>query len=236
MATKKKSRSTSTRVTKSSSKDFSPLEKVQQDLELNQSSFSLILGILIVVVLGILIFNFFNKSNNTSSTQTQTTDQNGDVTKDALPGKYTVKDGDTLFTIAQNYYGNGDDFQQIADANKLTDVNIITTGQVLDIPKLAPSPQASASPSQSPSISPSESPSPSISTQPVVGGVGGATNQTEWGEAITGNSYTVVEGDWLSKIAGRAYGDIWAYTKIAQANKIADPNVIEPGMVLTIPR
>lgn len=246
-------KSTPAQVSKPTS--FGPFERIQNDLQLNQSSFSLILGILIVVALGILIYNYFNKPQSSvgPSQETQATDQNGDVTKEALPGKYTVKDGDTLFLIAEKYYGDGSQFSEIMKANNLTDENLITTGQVLDIPKLAqasesPTPTPSESPSESPNesptsgqASPSETPVPTDntqtnSTQYTPGGVGGSTSQTEWGPTITSNTYTVVEGDWLSKIAGRAYGDIYQYQKIAQANNISNPDLIEPGMVLTIPR
>ncbi len=60
--------------------------------------------------------------------------------------------------------------------------------------------------------------------------------QQSWGPPITSDKYTVVAGDWLSKIAGRAYGDIMAYDRIAKANNIQNPDLIEVGMVLTIPR
>ena len=64
----------------------------------------------------------------------------------------------------------------------------------------------------------------------------GGGNTTIWGPRIEGNTYTVVQDDWLSKIAGRAYGDIYAYTKIAEANNISNPDLIQPGQVLKIPR
>jgi nucleoid-associated protein YgaU len=60
--------------------------------------------------------------------------------------------------------------------------------------------------------------------------------QTTWGGPISGDSYTVVKGDWLSTIAARAYGDVMLYNKIAQANNISNPNIIEVGTVLKIPR
>ena len=49
--------------------------------------------------------------------------------------------------------------------------------------------------------------------------------------------YTVVEGDSLSKIAGRVYGDIFAWETIWNANKdtIEDPYLIFPGQIITIP-
>jgi nucleoid-associated protein YgaU len=48
-------------------------------------------------------------------------------------------------------------------------------------------------------------------------------------------TYTVVGGDTLSAIAKRFYGDANQYMKIAQASGIANPDLIHPGQVLTIP-
>jgi len=55
---------------------------------------------------------------------------------------------------------------------------------------------------------------------------------------ITSGKYTVQKGDWLSKIALRAYGDMFAWGKIYEANKAtigANPHLLEEGQVLTIP-
>lgn len=233
-----------------SSENF--IDKIQTDLEKNQSYLNLILGALIVIVLGVLIFNYFNRSSEDAGDVTETaqsTDENGDVAKDSLPGTYTVKEGDTLFLIAQKYYDDGNLYSQIVKENSLPSESI-EVGQKLIIPKSETSAAASASPESSPSLSPSEaassSPSASPSASPSVKpsespvppswGKGGATNQTTWGETISGSSYTVTKGDWLSTIAGRAYGDIMQYEKIAKANNISNPNIIEVGTVLKIPR
>lgn len=56
------------------------------------------------------------------------------------------------------------------------------------------------------------------------------------GNKITGNSYTVVEGDYLWDIAIRAYGDGFKWTQIAEANSIANPDVIFVGTKLNLPR
>ena len=49
-------------------------------------------------------------------------------------------------------------------------------------------------------------------------------------------SYTVVAGDWLSKIAHSVYGDAKKWKQIAEANpQLKDPNRIFPGEVLKIP-
>ena len=49
--------------------------------------------------------------------------------------------------------------------------------------------------------------------------------------------YTVVKGDYLSKIAKRVYGDAMKYNIIFEANKpmLSDPDKIYPGQVLVIP-
>lgn len=49
--------------------------------------------------------------------------------------------------------------------------------------------------------------------------------------------HTVVEGDWLSKIAKEYYGDAMKYEVIFEANKpmLQDPDEIYPGQVLRIP-
>lgn len=208
-------------------------ETLQKELNLNQSYLSLVLGLLIVLVGGVLVFNYFrgSKGNLIPAQQTTTeTSQQKDVEVGSLPGKYTVKEGDTLFTISEKYYKDGFKYSKIVQENNLSDANFLTVGQVLSIPK---DEEAKASESVAPTPSPANG---DVKNAMSDTGTGGAVNQTAWGERITRNSYTVVEGDWLSKIAGRAYGDIFAFDRIAKANNIQNPDVIEPGQVLKIPR
>lgn len=183
------------------------LSRIETEIQSNQSRLNMILGALIVLVVGILVFNYFNRSKpDLGPAQTTSLEQQQDVSSENLPGKYMVKENDTLFTIAEKYYNNGYKYTEIAKANNITDPNTIEKAQVLEIPKLE---------AVQPSVEPAT---------------------TDWGPKITENTYTVIEGDWLSKIAGRAYGDIYAYQKIADANHIPNPDLIEPGQVLTIPR
>ena len=117
----------------------------------------------------------------------------------ATPGSnYTVQQGDTLSGIAQQAYGDGNQFQVIANANNISDPNLIQAGQVLFIPVLS-----------------SASPTP-------------------------GSNYTVQQGDTLSGIAQKAYGDGNQWQRIYDYphNKQVigpDPNHIHPGEVLYIP-
>ena len=252
MATKKtKSKKTLVKVDRptekvQSSKDQSFFERIQGDLEKNNSFINIVLGTLIVIVLGVLLFNYFNKPGSDLGPSGQAenleeTTQSADVTKESLPGQYTVKEGDTLFTIAQKYFDDGYMYEKIVEVNALSDGNMIAVGQVIDIPKLEDGQVAAVSttpePSSSPEVVAEASPEPSVNpASPVEGGQGGAENQTAWGEKITGNTYTVQEGDWLSKIAGRAYGNIYEYEKLAKTNNIANPDTIEVGTVIQIPR
>lgn len=202
--------------TRKASVENSKLEIMTKDIDSNQSKISMVLGALIVIIIGILVFNYFNRNNATLGPAQQTTQkENKDVTPEKLPGKYTVKEGDTLFIIADNYYKDGFKYTEIAKANNLSNPNQIETGAMLEIPKLSTQ-QTQASPEETL-------------------GTGGG-NTTIWGPKIEGNKYTVEEGDWLSTISARAYGDIFAYERIAKTNNIQDPNQIEPGQVLTIPR
>lgn len=58
------------------------------------------------------------------------------------------------------------------------------------------------------------------------------------GSAVAGGSYVVKSGDSLSKIAKRAYGDASKWTLIHKANaaKIPNPDLIHPGLELSIPK
>lgn len=190
------------------------IDRLEQEIENNQSRLSLILGVLIIIVAGVLLFNYLHKNKaelGPAQNTTNTTILQQDVTPEQLPGKYTVKADDTLFDIAQKYYNDGYKYNQIAQANNLANADQIEIGQVLQIPKL-----------ENTNVSPT-----TMQNTPT---------DTQWGPKITSDTYTVVEGDWLSTIADRAYGDIMVYRKLAQANNIANPDLIEPGQVLKIPR
>ena len=109
-------------------------DNIESDIKTNQSTLSLVLGALIILVVGVLIFNYFNKNKDANLGPSQTTE--GDVAPEALPGKYTVKEGDTLFLIAESYYKDGYKYSEIAKTNNLANADAIEVGQVLEIPKL----------------------------------------------------------------------------------------------------
>lgn len=50
------------------------------------------------------------------------------------PRTYTVEPGDTLWAIAERFYGDGNRYQEIADASGIPNPDAINPGQVLTIP------------------------------------------------------------------------------------------------------
>lgn len=58
-----------------------------------------------------------------------------------------------------------------------------------------------------------------------------ASEKDDDGETV----YTVQEGDSLSAIAEKYYGDPMEYEKLAQYNQIDDPDLIHPGQQIRIP-
>lgn len=179
-----------------------------ENLKIKDSTVSLFLGILVVIVIGALLFNYIGrtrKAAETSQTSTQETTEEQPTT--TLPTKYTVVEGDDLWKIAEKHYKSGYNWVDIARENNLVNPNLIAVGQELTIPKAE-------------TILP-------------------ATGEVASGEtvaSITGSSYTVVRDDDLWDIAVRAYGDGFKWVEIAKANNLAEPNIIHPGNVLTLPR
>ncbi len=165
------------------------------------------LGLLVVLVAGLLLFNFIKKGKISPQTQNETATQTQEGQPAfALPTTHKVGTGENLWTIAEKYYHSGYNWVTIAKENKLVNADVVEVGQILSIPKAE-----------------------------VITPVG--TSSTSMGmEKIEANTYKVVKGDDLWHIAVRAYGDGYAWTKIAQANKLINPNVIHSGNVLTLPR
>lgn len=69
-----------------------------------------------------------------------TADTKADTKKDTASTssgtkEYTVKDGDTMWTIAQSQLGNGAEYQKILDANGLKESDTLAPGTVIKIPQ-----------------------------------------------------------------------------------------------------
>ncbi|HEX9373840.1 MAG TPA: LysM peptidoglycan-binding domain-containing protein [Roseiflexaceae bacterium] len=134
-----------------------------------------------------------------------------DIAAAEIISYYVVKPGDTLSGIALQVYGNAGQWWAIYEANSniIADPDLIYPDQTLAIPALSGAPDGAVQPYV-------------VQSQAVGQGPG---------------FYTVQSGDTLSGIALYAYGDANRYWDIYWANtdKVADPDLIYPGQVLSIP-
>jgi len=188
-----------------------------------QSLTSLGLGSLVVIIVGLLIFNYFSKIKRAPTppeelvpeekVEEKVEEKEGKPSFEfkpvELPTEHTVIKGEYLWGLAKKYYDDGYKWVNIAQANKLANPNIIHPGNKLTIPK----------------IEVAEKPAEKLEAR--IEALGGK---------IEGNEYTVQKGDDLCKIALRAYGDCTKGWEIAQVNNLKNPNLIHTGNVLQLPR
>jgi len=197
--------------------DNSGIKGILKFFRVNESRISTVLGLAVIAVVGVLVFNYFRGVNQeTEEIATPTpvatgevklvTDESGKLVPEGLPTTYTVKDEDSLWKIAEDFYTSGYNWVDIAKENGLTNPNQLLVGQELKIPKTEVK---------------------QIETDKT-------TQTTEAG--ISGDTYTIVKGDNLWKIAVRAYGDGYRWSEIAESNNLDNPNIIHPGNVLKLSR
>ena len=132
--------------------------------------------------------------------------------------QYTVQPGDSLWAISERFYGTGEHFMRLVDANDgrampggahFTRAGVIHPGWVLVIPD--------------PTLSPEE--------------------KTE--EAVAATTYVVEPGDTLWGIAARFLGDPLRYKEVFELNRgvahpntgwrLTNPSLIWPGLQLKLP-
>jgi nucleoid-associated protein YgaU len=186
------------------------IKSILKRIKLSESTISMVLGALVIVIIGALIINYFRGVGSPEeeiSTVTEgpfdieLVEEDGQMVPASLPATYEVAQGDHLWAIAERHYGSGYNWVNIAEKNELSNPNQIEVGQELEIPRAAV-------------------------IQP----------ETAFGAVISGGSYEIAKGDHLWGIAVRAYGDGYRWSEIAQANQLENPNIIVEGNVLKIPR
>jgi nucleoid-associated protein YgaU len=186
------------------------LKNALKSIKLHESTISMVLGAIVIVVLGVIVVNYFKSADQglldespavTETGQPKVERGMGDVT-------YTVSEGENLWDIAEIQYGSGYNWVDIAEANDLESPGLINTGDELLIPDVEPKQLTVEMPQ----------------------------DVNDEAEAISGGTYTVETGDNLWDIAVRAYGDGYRWVDIASENDLVNPNLIHKGNILTIPR
>ncbi len=127
-----------------------------------------------------------------------------------FPKSHTIVDNDTLWDIAELYYGKPLLFKEIIAANPgMTESSALFVGKKITIP----------------------APSNGVATaRPVK-----ASASPRSGAVAASGTYTVVKGDSLYKIAERTLGKGYRWTEIASNNPNIDPDNLKIGAVLKLP-
>lgn len=109
---------------------------IQKTFDSPDSYVSLALGLAVVLVAGMLTFNFFKaRTQQAASTEQQKTE---DTVGATLPVKHKVAAGETLWSISEKYYKSGYNWVDIAKANTLTNADSVAEGVELTIPDVKP--------------------------------------------------------------------------------------------------
>lgn len=111
------------------------LKALKERLNSADSFVSMALGLAVVLLLGMLIYNYVTAKQTSTA---QKAKEEAEAQQMALPASYTVAAGDTLWTIAEKYYKSGYNWVDIAKANNLANADWVAAGQTLTIPEATP--------------------------------------------------------------------------------------------------
>ena len=220
--------------------DMATVKRPAQKPAITEKYGSTILGFIVVLIIGLFLFNVFRGDKDetgtgtvgdSSETSEDGTAEEGTTTIDEQGNRvHIVAQGETLWSIAEEEYQSGYNWSDIAQANNLADADQIEAGQELIIPEVTPMPLTAeesgkggmqTTPEPTAKATPETTPAPTKeSAQPT----------------SDATSYTVQHGDNLWNIAVQMYNDGYQWSKIAQANDLTNPDIIHAGNTLTIPR
>ena len=182
------------------------LKKILKTFKLNESTISMVLGALVIIVVGMMVANYFK---DRGSVPVSGEGSKVEVTSEEKTNTYKVVKGDNLWKIAEKETGSGFNWKKIAEENNLKDPGQIEVDQELKI---------------------------TVKSDNAFLGKTGNENIVKQENTITGATYEVVKGDTLWNIAIRAYGDGYKWVEIARENKLTHPSLIHPGNIIALPR
>lgn len=211
------------------------IKNILKTFKMNEDKFSTILGIIVVFLVGMMMFNYFKSANlnmwkgsifNNGASTTTDTEQN-DTLSEKLD-TYKVVKGDNLWRISENHYKSGYNYVDIIKENKLSKDGKIEVGMELKLPKVEAKKTTVkenlvvADKSSETKITPEITPTP-----------------VKTAGTIDLDTYTTQKGDSLWTISVRAYGDGFKWTKIYWENKAVigkNPNMLFSGVKLSLPK
>ena len=194
-------------------------------LRFGESYTSLLLGIIVVIVAGMLFVSFVKKNNSSQMTQdtsSVSTIAQGNLTPTVLPN--------TPLTIT---------------------TTAAPTEKVVATPTSTPRPTNTPTPTVRPTNTPmptkgqptptktvakvTPTPTKPAPTKAITKPTVTPTPTTQVAQKITGKTYVTQKGDDLWHIAERAYGDGYKWVEIAKANNLTNPSLLYSNTKLILP-
>lgn len=224
------------------SKGQTPEKRIKNILKyfkMNEDTISTLMGIVVIVLIAGLIFNYF-KSANLKTWQGMLLDQQSPAATSAVTEEdkqveknlaiYKVVKGDDLWHISEKFYKSGYNYVDIMKENKISGNGAISAGMELIIPIVEPKKITII---ETPEVLSDKS---GEAIQATVMEQDSKTENTTNG-SIEAGEYVTKKGDSLWSIAVRSYGDGFKWTKIYWENKnvIGNPDVIHANVKITIP-
>ena len=182
---------------------------IQKRLNSPDAVLSLVLGFAVILVVGLTVVNAirsFLQKPPTNQTNTEASASAGLPVP--LPTTHTVKQDESLWTIAEYYYKSGYNWVDIDTANALVDENYIVPEQKLVIPDVKP--------------------------RLIDQDVGDVTPVAASTIKPKHTSYTVASGDNLWDISIKEYDTGYKWPDVAKVNSIPNPDLIYPGTILQL--
>lgn len=195
-------------------------------LRFGESYTSLLLGIIVVIIAGMLFVSYVKKHNTSEMTQ----------------------DTSSISTIAQVTINPSVPLTVAPSVTMVPTATSVPTATPTVKPTSTPTPTArptntpvptKATPTPTKAMpTPTKvvqavkvTPTPTIAVKPTAT----PTPQVQVAQKISGKTYVTQKGDDLWHIAERAYGDGYKWTEIAKANNLTNPNVLYSNTKLTLP-
>jgi nucleoid-associated protein YgaU len=200
-------------------------------LRFGESYTSLLLGIIVVIIAGMLFVSYVKKHNTPEMTQdTSSISTIAQVTINpsvpltvapsvtVVPTSTIVPTATTVPTATPTVKPTSTPTPTVRPTNTPVPTKVIPTPT-----KTAPTPTKA--------LAATATPTPTIAMKPTAT----PTPQVQVAQKISGKTYVTQKGDDLWHIAERAYGDGYKWVEIAKANNLTNPNVLYSNTKLTLP-